>query len=198
MHVAETTPKTAHPVVIRKYANRRLYNTQTSSYVTLDHLSEMVKNGTDFEVRDARSNEDITRAVLLQIITEEESKGQNLLSIRFLRRLIRFYGDNMQVFVPGYLDLTIDSLVRNRDAMRERLTEALGGNYVALESENRQNRALLERAADMLQTPAEADIRHPTVIREQSARSAEEISKLKDELEEMRKLIATLNTRADA
>ena len=91
------------PVIIKKYANRRLYNTQTSSYVTLDHLAQMVKEGTEFEVRDARTGEDITRSVLTQIIFEEEAKGQNLLPIQFLRRLIRFYGDSLQAFVPGYL-----------------------------------------------------------------------------------------------
>ena len=94
------------PVVIKKYANRRLYNTQTSSYVTLDHLAQMVKDGTEFEVRDARTGEDITRSVLTQIIFEEEAKGQNLLPIKFLRQLIRFYGDSLQAFVPGYLDLS--------------------------------------------------------------------------------------------
>ncbi|HYE01037.1 MAG TPA: polyhydroxyalkanoate synthesis repressor PhaR, partial [Alphaproteobacteria bacterium] len=92
------------PITIKKYANRRLYNTATSSYVTLDHLAQMVKDGADFVVYDAKSGEDITRSVLTQIIVEEESKGQNLLPIGFLRQLISFYGDNMQWLVPRYLD----------------------------------------------------------------------------------------------
>ena len=103
--VVEEQPK-SDPVIIKKYANRRLYNTQTSSYVTLDHLCEMVKEGTEFEVRDARTGEDITRSVLTQIIFEEEAKGQSLLPIKFLRQLIRFYGDSLQGFVPGYLDMS--------------------------------------------------------------------------------------------
>jgi polyhydroxyalkanoate synthesis repressor PhaR len=193
MRVTEHT-KAGYPVTIKKYANRRLYDTQSSSYVTLDHLSEMVKRGTAFEVRDARTNEDITRSVLLQIIFEEEAKGQNLLSIRFLRQIIRFYGDSMQVFVPGYLDLAIDNLARNRESVRNHLTEALGGNYEALEAENRQSRVLLERAVEMLQ-PAEIGSAQ-LVIREQSARSAEEIGKLKGEIEEMRRQFAELKSQA--
>jgi polyhydroxyalkanoate synthesis repressor PhaR len=109
-----TEANTDGPVVIKKYANRRLYNTQTSSYVTLDHLCEMVKEGVEFEVRDARTGEDITRSVLTQIIFEEEAKGQNLLPIRFLRQLIRMYGDSLQGFVPGYLDMSMESLRRTR------------------------------------------------------------------------------------
>ena len=199
--VSEHGPKAGYPVIIKKYANRRLYDTQSSSYVTLDHLSEMVKRGTAFEVRDARTNDDITRSVLLQIIFEEEAKGQNLLSIRFLRRLIRFYGDSLQVFVPGYLDLAIDNLTKNRDAMRDHLTEALGGNSEALEQENRKNLAMIEKTAELLQaTDIEAvpvpkpppPPQRPMVIREQSARSAEEIGKLKDEIEEMRQTLAAL------
>ena len=116
----------AEPVVIKKYANRRLYNTQTSSYVTLDHLCEMVKEGVDFEVRDARTGEDITRSVLTQIIFEEEAKGQNLLPIRFLRQLIRLYGDSMQSFVPGYLDLSMESFSKNQEAIKNRVAEAFG------------------------------------------------------------------------
>ena len=112
------------PVVIKKYANRRLYNTQTSSYVTLDHLAQMVKEGTEFEVHDARTGEDITRSVLTQIIFEEEAKGQNLLPIRFLRQLIRFYGDSLQAFVPGYLDMSMESFTKNQEAMRNRIAEA--------------------------------------------------------------------------
>ena len=96
----EAAPETER-VVIKKYANRRLYNTRSSAYVTLEHLSEMVKEGVDFVVYDAKTNDDITRSVLTQIIFEEESHGQNLLPIQFLRQLIRFYGDSMQKFVPS-------------------------------------------------------------------------------------------------
>jgi polyhydroxyalkanoate synthesis repressor PhaR len=200
MRVADHTHKAGYTVIIKKYANRRLYDTKTSSYVTLDHLCEMVKQGTAFEVRDARTNDDITRSVLLQIIFEEEAKGQNLLSIRFLRHLIRFYGDSMQVFVPGYLDLAIDNLARNRESMRDHLTEALGGNYEALETENRNSRALFEKAVEMMPPPEAkaggAPSAKPMVVREQSARSAEEIGQLKTEIEEMRRLFAELKAQS--
>src|SRR6516162_11029618 len=108
-------------VVIQKYANRRLYNTASSSYVTLEHLSEMVKKGVDFVVYDAKTNEDITRSVLTQIIFEEESRGQNLLPIQFLRQLIRFYGDQMQAFLPSYLELSLDSFIRQQERLRSQL-----------------------------------------------------------------------------
>src|SRR6201996_9019648 len=137
------------PVIIKKYANRRLYNTQTSAYVTLDHLSQMVKDGTEFEVRDARTGEDITRSVLTQIIFEEESKGQTLLPIQFLRKLIRFYGDSLQAFVPGYLDMSMDSFTKNQEAMRSRVAEAFGGGSSALEAMTRQNLQMFERAMKM-------------------------------------------------
>ena len=109
--MAETITKTKEPVTIKKYANRRLYNTGTSTYVTLEDLAAMVKTGEDFVVYDAKTGEDITRSVLTQIIVEQENKeGQNLLPIAFLRQLIRFYGDSMQMLVPRYLEVSIDSL----------------------------------------------------------------------------------------
>jgi polyhydroxyalkanoate synthesis repressor PhaR len=108
-------------VVIKKYANRRLYNTASSSYVTLEHLSEMVKAGIDFVVFDAKTNEDITRSVLTQIIFDEESRGQNLLPIQFLRQLIGFYGNSMQAFLPSYLELSLDSFTRQQERMRTQM-----------------------------------------------------------------------------
>jgi polyhydroxyalkanoate synthesis repressor PhaR len=160
----------------------------------------MVKHGIAFEVHDARTNEDITRSVLLQIISEEESRGQNLLSIRFLRMLIRFYGDSMQLFVPGYLDLAMDNLSRNRETMRERLTEALGGNPQALEHEAKRSQELMEKAAELMQPfdgpePNHGNDNYVDATKVQSARSAAEISQLKSEIEEMRKLIGQLSGR---
>lgn len=140
------------PVIIKKYANRRLYNTSTSSYVTLDHLSSMVKQGIDFLVQDAKSNDDITRSVLTQIIFEEESKGQNLLPINFLRQLIRFYGDSLQVLVPGYLEMSMESFTKNGEQMRQYMTEAFGGIFPfrQLEEVGRQNMVMFQRAINML------------------------------------------------
>ncbi len=135
------------PVTIKKYANRRLYNTATSSYVTLEHLCQMVKLGEDFVVFDAKSGDDITRSVLTQIIFEEEAKGQNMLPIRFLRQLIRFYGDSLQAVVPGYLDVSMESFTRNQEQMRDHMTEAFTGvnPFRKFEDMARQNFALFER-----------------------------------------------------
>lgn len=188
------------PVVIKKYANRRLYNTQTSSYVTLDHLAQMVKEGTEFEVHDARTGEDITRSVLTQIIFEEEAKGQNLLPIRFLRQLIRFYGDSLQAFVPGYLDLSMESFTKNQEAMRNRIAEAFGGGSQAIENMTRQNLAMFERAMQMFSPFAPSRPRgdeetRPNGSAEPKPKQSEEIAELKSEIEAMRKQLAELSER---
>ena len=109
------------PTTIKKYANRRLYNTGTSTYVTLDDLAEMVKNGEDFRVVDAKSGDEITRSVLTQIIFEQENKGQNLLPITFLRQLIRFYGDSIQNLIPTYLDFSLNWVVREQEKLRSQM-----------------------------------------------------------------------------
>ena len=143
----ESGPKPA-PVVIKKYANRRLYNTATSAYVTLDHLSQMVKDKTDFVVYDAKSGEDITRSVLTQIIFEEESKsGQTLLPIPFLRQLISFYGDSLQGVVPQYLEMSMTQFARNQEQMRTYMQNAFGFNpFQQFESMGKQNMAMFENA----------------------------------------------------
>ena len=140
-------PKSA-PVVIKKYANRRLYNTATSAYVTLDHLSQMVKDKTDFVVYDAKTGEDITRSVLTQIIVEEESKGgQTLLPIPFLRQLISFYGDSLQGVVPQYLEMSMTQFARNQEQMRSYMQNAFGFNpFQQFESMGKQNMAMFENA----------------------------------------------------
>lgn len=143
-------PKPA-PVVIKKYANRRLYNTATSAYVTLDHLSQMVKEKTDFVVYDAKTGEDITRSVLTQIIVEEESKGgQTLLPISFLRQLISFYGDSLQGVVPQYLEMSMTQFARNQEQMRNYMQNAFGFNpFQQFESMGKQNMAMFEKAMRM-------------------------------------------------
>jgi polyhydroxyalkanoate synthesis repressor PhaR len=194
-HVSEEKNKADGPVVIKKYANRRLYNTQTSSYVTLDHLAHMVKEGTEFEVQDARTGEDITRSVLTQIIFEEEAKGQNLLPIKFLRQLIRFYGDSLQAFVPGYLDMSMDSFTKNQGAMRDRIAQALGGGNHMVENLTRQNLAMFERAMQMF-TPFTGAVRSSSEeTAEPKAKSGSEVSDLKEEIEAMRKQLAELSQR---
>jgi polyhydroxyalkanoate synthesis repressor PhaR len=197
--VSEDKAKTEGPVIIKKYANRRLYNTQTSSYVTLDHLAAMVKEGTEFEVQDARTGEDITRSVLTQIIFEEEAKGQSLLPIKFLRQLIRFYGDSLQSFVPGYLDMSMDGFTKNQGAMRDRIAEAMGGGNQMVENLTRQNMALFENAmkmfvpfgAGMGATTAKAE----TPSAKPAAKPTEDISELKEEMEAMRRQLAELSQR---
>ena len=136
------------PVTIKKYANRRLYNTATSSYVTLDHLATMVKEGTDFVVYDAKSGKDITRQVLTHIIVEEEGKGQNLLPIDFLRHLISFYGDSLQSVVPNYLDYSMQAFARNQEQMREYMEDTLGGisPFGQFEEMSQKNMAMFEEA----------------------------------------------------
>ncbi len=139
------------PVTIKKYANRRLYNTATSSYVTLDHLCQMVKDGTEFTVHDAKSGDDITRSVLTQIIVEEEAKGQNLLPIGFLRQLISFYGDSMQWVVPRYLDMSMQALAANQKEMRQHMQDAFGGMFPfgQFDEMGKQNKAMFEQAMKM-------------------------------------------------
>ncbi|MGF1462286.1 MAG: polyhydroxyalkanoate synthesis repressor PhaR [Maricaulaceae bacterium] len=136
------------PITIKKYANRRLYNTATSSYVTLDHLSQMVKDGVDFVVFDAKSGDDITRSVLAQIIFEQESRGQSLLPIQFLRQLISFYGDSLQSVIPGYLEMSMDSFSRQQDRWRDQFQGGFdaGQTFGLFEEQARQNMALFERA----------------------------------------------------
>ena len=143
----ESGPKPA-PVVIKKYANRRLYNTATSAYVTLEHLSQMVKEKIDFVVYDAKTGDDITRPVLTQIIFEEESKGgQTLLPIPFLRQLISFYGDSLQGVVPQYLEMSMSQFARNQDQMRRYLQNAFGFNpFQQFEAMGKQNMAMFENA----------------------------------------------------
>jgi polyhydroxyalkanoate synthesis repressor PhaR len=200
--VTEERTQAEGPVVIKKYANRRLYNTQSSSYVTLDHLCEMVKEGVEFEVRDARTGEDITRSVLTQIIFEEEGKGQNLLPIRFLRQLIRMYGDSLQSFVPGYLDLSMESFTKNQEQMRSRVADAFGGGTQMFENLARQNLALFERAMKMFspfgpaERPAAPEPEPPPQTgngaRGEARGRTDELGELKSEMEAMRRQLAEL------
>jgi len=174
------------PITIKKYANRRLYNTQTSSYVTLDYLSEMVKQGQDFLVFDAKTGEDITRSVLTQIIFEEENKGQNLLPIQFLRQLIRFYGDSMQAFVPSYLEMSMETFAKNQEQLRQQVSDAFGAGagYKMFEETVRQNMAFFDQAMKMFAPfgksygeRTDADVR---------ARRDDEVDALKAQIEALR------------
>ena len=140
------------PITIKKYANRRLYNTATSSYVTLDDLCQMVKANKEFVVYDAKSGDDITRSVLTQIIVEEEGKGQNLLPISFLRQLIGFYGDSLGTMLPRYLDSSMKAFAQNQEKFRQYMKGAFDGFFPfgSLEEVGKQNVAMMERAMKML------------------------------------------------
>src|SRR5271170_2486252 len=152
-------PGGSKPVIVKKYANRRLYNTATSSYVTLDDLARMIKEGGDFVAHDAKTGEDITRSVLTQIIVEQEQKGgQNLLPISFLRQLISFYGDSMQFLVPGYLEQAMKAFTGNQEQMRDSLRATFGiFPFGQFEEMGKQNIALFQRALKMLSPYAESN-----------------------------------------
>ncbi|PLX38596.1 MAG: polyhydroxyalkanoate synthesis repressor PhaR [Hyphomicrobiales bacterium] len=145
-----TKAKSENPIVIKKYANRRLYNTGTSTYVTLEDLAQMVRGEEDFVVYDAKSGDDITRSVLTQIIFEQENKGQNLLPIAFLRQLIRFYGDSMQNLVPSYLEFSMASLTKEQENFRQQMAQAFGTTgFEALEDQVRRNTEMFDKAMRM-------------------------------------------------
>jgi polyhydroxyalkanoate synthesis repressor PhaR len=143
--------KSEQPTTIKKYANRRLYNTGTSTYVTLEDLASMVKQGEDFLVYDAKTGDDITRSVLAQIIFEQENKaGQNLLPTTFLRQLIRFYGDSMQMVVPKYLEQSIDTLTREQEKFRKQIADTFSGTpFAPLEEQVRRNMELFQQTFSM-------------------------------------------------
>ncbi len=191
--------KSESPVIIKKYANRRLYNTGTSTYVTLEDLAGMLKLGEDFVVYDAKTGEDITRSVLTQIIFEQENKqGQNLLPITFLRQLIRFYGDSMQMLVPRYLESSLDLFAREQEKFREQMAQAWGvGRLGTIEEQVRRNMDIFQRAFTMF-TPFAAR-REGQLIEppgEKAEPPNEEIEDLKRQLEEMQKKLDRL-TEAD-
>ena len=135
------------PTVIKKYANRRLYHTGTSTYVTLEDLARMVKGGQEFVVQDAKTGDDITRAVLGQIIFEHEGRGQHLMPISFLRQMIRFYGDSMQAVLPTYLESSLATFTRDREKLREQIGKSFKGDpFAAIEEQARRNMELFADA----------------------------------------------------
>ncbi len=137
------------PVVVKKYANRRLYNTESSSYITLDSLAGMIRAGRDFVVYDARTGEDITRSVLTQIIVEEESKGRAMLPTAFLRQIIGFYGDSLQQFVPPYLEQAMTSFGQQQEQMRAAMQQTVGTLFPGMQDISRQNMAIMEQAMSL-------------------------------------------------
>jgi polyhydroxyalkanoate synthesis repressor PhaR len=184
--------KSEEPITIKKYANRRLYNTGTSTYVTLEDLALMVKAGENFVVYDAKTGEDITRSVLAQIIFEQENKeGQSLLPIAFLRQLIRFYGDSMQTLVPRFLEVSISSLTKEQEKMREQVAQAFGaGSFGTMEDHVRRNMEMFERAFTMFAPFARKE--NQTEGERPPPREGGEIDDLKRQLDEMQKRLDRL------
>ncbi|MEC8462165.1 MAG: polyhydroxyalkanoate synthesis repressor PhaR [Pseudomonadota bacterium] len=190
-------------ITIKKYANRRLYNTAASSYVTLDDLATMVRDGIEFLVYDAKTNEDITRAVLTQIIVEQEAKGNNLLPTGFLRQLISFYGDNLQGVVPQYLDMTMQSFARNQEQMRNYMENTFSGLYPfsSFEEVGRKNLEMFEQAMDMMKPNNQQE--HGAEVQEtensvdnrgaEPAYAAVELDAIKAQLNAMKKQLETLS-----
>ncbi|MFT8244974.1 polyhydroxyalkanoate synthesis repressor PhaR [Roseomonas sp. BN140053] len=194
---AEATPA-GPPVVVKKYANRRLYNTESSSYVTLDDLAGMIRRGRDFVVFDAKSGDDITRSVLTQIIVEEESKGRNLLPTSFLRQLIGLYGDSLQSVVPRYLEMAMGGFAQQQEQMRKSAAAlGVGGlnPFVAaaapfsnLEELGKQNMAMMERAMSLFSPfPAAASPSRP-----EEPAPPTEVELLREELDMLKRELAGL------
>jgi polyhydroxyalkanoate synthesis repressor PhaR len=183
-------------VVIKKYANRRLYNTASSTYVTLEDLAAMVKKGVDFTVHDAKTGEDITRSVLTQIIFEEENKGQNLLPIKFLRQLIRFYGDQLQAFVPSYLEMSLEQLTRGQQKLRDQFLNTLGVSplpFKGIDEQVKKNMTLFEDAMKVFNpfaaaAPAESKPAEPP----EASGPASAIKAIEDQLRDMQRKLEEL------
>ncbi len=189
-------------VVVKKYANRRLYNTESSSYITLENLAGMIRIGRDFVVYDAKSGEDITRGVLTQIIMEEESKGRAMLPTAFLRQIISFYGDSLQQFVPSYLEQAMSSFALQQEQMRSAVQQTVGTFFpVNMQEVGRQNMAMMERAMNLFapfyRPPARAgDAPEATPVAEPQAEPppepdrSEHLQHLQHEVESLRLQLA--------
>jgi polyhydroxyalkanoate synthesis repressor PhaR len=190
------------PTIIKKYANRRLYHTGTSTYVTLDDLARMVKNGEDFVVTDAKTGEDITRSVLGQIIFEQEGRGeQPLLPIAFLRQLIRFYGDQVQALLPSYLESSLSAFTHNQDKLREQMARAMSGDALGMiEEQTRRNMEMFSEAMRMFmpfgKSPANAGgVNSGAPAGAKPDASEKEIDSLRRQLSEMQKTLDTIAGR---
>jgi polyhydroxyalkanoate synthesis repressor PhaR len=199
--------KSDQPTTIKKYANRRLYNTGTSTYVTLEDLATMVKDGEDFLVYDAKTGDDITRSVLAQIIFEQENKaGQNLLPTTFLRQLIRFYGDSMQMVVPKYLEQAIASLTQEQEKFRKQIATSLSGTpFAPLEEQVRRNMELFQQTFSMFKpfgpapTPGRLGAATPELEADASAEPAKDtnIDDLRAQMKDMQERLEKMSKKEE-
>jgi polyhydroxyalkanoate synthesis repressor PhaR len=200
------TAEAKQPVTVKKYANRRLYNTETSTYVTLEDLALMVKRGEDFVVFDAKTGDEITRSVLAQIIFDQEGKsGQSLLPISFLRQLIRFYGDSMQMLVPSYLEFTLDKLTNGQHNFREQIEASFGAKLLPggtlrnpmfdqLEDQTRKNMKMFSQALTMF-NPFTGPLTPTATPEPEPAAKADDLETMKRDMEEMQKRLERLSTK---
>jgi polyhydroxyalkanoate synthesis repressor PhaR len=194
----QTAPETKPaepPVVVKKYANRRLYDTRSSSYITLDNLAEMVRQGRDFVVYDAKTGEDITRGVLTQIIVEEEGKGRSLLPTAFLRQLIGFYGDQMQSLVPKYLEQAMAAFAQQQEQMRVAMQKTMGSvgtlfPFGNMEEVSKQNMAMMERAFSLFTPFYRPTGEGPSGATQTGEEPADEVASLQAEVERLREELA--------
>jgi polyhydroxyalkanoate synthesis repressor PhaR len=193
--MSETAEPAPQPVIVKKYANRRLYNTESSSYITLENLAEMVRKDRDFVVYDAKSGEDITRSVLTQIIVEEEGKGHAMLPTNFLRQLIGFYGDNVQGVVPRYLEQAMSSFARQQETMRETVQKTIGPFLPpGMEDMGRKNMAMMERAMTLF-TPFYREGAEGKPDPDATQEYQEEIMSLRAEVERLQQQLAFLRAK---
>ena len=193
--MADKKPGAGDTVVIKKYANRRLYNTATSAYVTLEDLARMVREGVDFVVYDAKTNDDLTRQILTQIIFEEESRGEALLPVQFLRQLIGFYGGQMQGVLPSYLEMSLDSFARQQEQMRGQFSKAFGAAPGAglLDEAVKRNMAMFAEAMKMWPGFNAAGAGRPAAAPPPEAAAADPLAEMRRQMDEMRARLDTLS-----
>jgi polyhydroxyalkanoate synthesis repressor PhaR len=186
--MAEDKPEGPDPIIIKKYANRRLYNTQSSSYITLDDLSRMTREGIDFQVLDAKTGADITHQILTQIIMEEETHGEQMLPISFLRQLISMYGNSMQSLMPHYLEATMDNFRANQRKLQETWKTSLGPEGFAQLAET--NMKMFQAAASAFipgAKPAEPPAAKPAASGDDLDALREQMAEMQRKLDELRK-----------
>jgi polyhydroxyalkanoate synthesis repressor PhaR len=191
--VADKKAGAGETVVIKKYANRRLYNTATSAYVTLEDLAKMVREGTEFVVYDAKTNDDLTRQILTQIIFEEESRGEALLPVQFLRQLIGFYGGQMQGVLPGYLEMSLDNFSRQQEQIRSQFSKAFGAAPGAglMDEAVKRNMVLFSEAMKMW--PGLSAMTPPSPAAEPKAAPADPLDEMRRQMDEMRSQLDKLS-----
>jgi polyhydroxyalkanoate synthesis repressor PhaR len=190
--MADEASKNDDTVIIKKYANRRLYNTRSSSYITLDHLSKMTRDGTDYKVLDAKTGADITHTILTQIIMEEESSGEHMLPVNFLRQLISMYGNSMQSLIPHYLEASMENFRANQAKLHKTFEDSLGNNPLARLAE--QNMAMFRAAAAAFMPGAEKGDAAGTAAAEgtDGGEAGDELAKLREQMAEMQKKLDSL------